>query len=69
MPFFDNNLNPINMKTRNIIGGIIATIGIMVAICTNDGSSHEILIRGIGLALFFVGAYTAKAFYFQNEKQ
>lgn len=56
------------MKTRNIIGGIIATIGIMVAICTKDGSSHEILIRGIGLALFFVGAYIAEAFDFQTKK-
>ena len=57
------------MKTRNIIGGTLATIGIMVAICTKNGSNYELLLRFAGIAAFAVGSYIAKAFDFQNEKQ
>lgn len=42
--------------TRKIIFGIIAIIGPMAAICVTDNSEHEITIRFIGTALFFIGA-------------
>lgn len=42
--------------TRKIIFGIIAIVGLMLAICVTDNSDYEILIRFIGVAMFFAGS-------------
>ena len=44
------------MKTRKFIGGFIAIIGITAAVSVCDGSAHEMLVRGIGVALFAIGS-------------
>jgi hypothetical protein len=55
------------MKTRQFIGGIIAIIGMTAAVSVADGSAHEMLIRGIGIAMFAAGAFIGKFFTFQNK--
>lgn len=57
------------MKTRNIIGGSLAIIGITAAICVADGSAYELAIRFGGVALFAIGAFIAKDFDFQQENK
>ncbi|MBQ3991475.1 MAG: hypothetical protein II630_11515 [Bacteroidales bacterium] len=56
------------MKVRQIVGGFIAIVGITAAVSVCDGSAHEMLIRGIGVALFAIGAFVGKFFDFQNTK-
>ena len=56
------------MKARKFIGGTIAVVGLMAAVCVCDGSAHELLIRIGGTVLFAVGAYVARLFDFQNQK-
>jgi hypothetical protein len=56
------------MKARKIIGGFIAIIGITAAVSVCDGSAHEMLVRGIGIALFAIGAFIGRFFDFQKEK-
>lgn len=56
------------MKARNIIGETLALIGLNAAVCIQDGSNHEILIRIAGIAMLTAGAFIAKAFDFQNKK-
>lgn len=67
MPFFRTQLNLFNMKARKIIGGFIAIIGMTAAISVCNGSAHEMLIRGIGVALFAIGAFVGKFFDFQKN--
>lgn len=33
----------------------LAIIGVFVAVCTADGSDHEIIMRGCSLAAFVIG--------------
>lgn len=47
---------------RKIIAGTIAVIGVTVAISVADGSAHELLVRGIGIAMFITGAWIGKYF-------
>ena len=68
MPFFKTHLNLFNMKARKIICGFIAIIGMTAAVSVADGSAHEMLIRGIGVAMFAIGAFVGKFFDFQNSK-
>jgi hypothetical protein len=68
MPFFKTHLNLFNMKARKYIGAAIAIIGITAAVSVCDGSAHEMLIRGIGVAMFAIGAFVGKFFDFQNSK-
>ena len=56
------------MKARKYIGAAIAIIGMTVAISVCNGSAHEMLIRGIGVAMFAIGAFVGKFFDFQNSK-
>lgn len=45
-------------KFKNIISKAFATvaiIGVFVAVCTMDGSAHEIALRLGGVAAFIVG--------------
>lgn len=55
------------MKVRRIIGGTIALVGLTAAVSIQDGSSYEILIRFVGIAILAAGAYIAKAFDFQDR--
>lgn len=68
MPFFKTHLNLFNMKARKYIGAAIAIIGITAAVSVCDGSAHEMLIRGIGVAMFAIGAFVGKFFDFKNSK-
>lgn len=56
------------MKTKKIIGGIMAVLGIFAAVTVTDGSSYEMAIRFGGIALFAIGAFIAGAFDFQQKK-
>lgn len=56
------------MKAKQIIGAIIAIIGIFAAVCVTDESNYEMAIRFGGIAMFAIGAYMAKAFDFQTSK-
>ena len=42
------------MKTRKTIGAVLAIVGLFIAVCTKDGSSHELACRFFGIALFFL---------------
>ena len=56
------------MKARKYIGAAIAIIGMTAAISVCNGTAHEMLIRGIGVAMFAIGAFVGKFFDFQNSK-
>ena len=56
------------MKARKYIGAAIAIIGMTVAISVCNGSAHEMLIRGIGVDMFAIGAFIGRFFDFQKEK-
>lgn len=56
------------MKARKLVGGLIAVIGVAAAVSVAEGNAHETLVRAIGVAMFIIGTFTAKAFDFQNEK-
>lgn len=57
------------MKTfKKNIGLAMTLLGMFLAIGTTDGSSHEMILRLTGVAMFALGAYLAEAFEFQNEK-
>ena len=68
MPFFKTHLNLFNMKARKYIGAAIAIIGMTAAISVCNGTAQEMLIRGIGVAMFAIGAFVGKFFDFQNSK-
>jgi hypothetical protein len=55
------------MKARKYICGFIAIIGVTAAVSVADSSAHEMLIRGIGIAMFAIGAFVGKFFDFQNK--
>lgn len=40
---------------KNIISTILIIAGLFLAICTADGSAHEIALRLIGVAFSFAG--------------
>lgn len=52
---------------RKIIFGTIAIIGLMIAICVTDNSKHELLVRLIGIALFFTGSLLS-GWFDNNDK-
>lgn len=47
------------MKKINTLWTIVALLGLMLAICTADGSKAEIGLRACGLVCFAVGAFLA----------
>lgn len=47
------------MKKINTLWTIVALLGLMLAICTADGSKAEIGLRACGLACFAIGAFLA----------
>ena len=54
------------MKARKIIGSFIAIIGMVAAVSVCDGSAHEMLVRGIGVAMFAIGAFIGR--FFDSQK-
>lgn len=44
------------MTTKRIIFGILAIIGLIMAISVTDNSNYEIVIRIIGVAMFMCGS-------------
>lgn len=53
---------------RQITGAVLAIIGLLLVVCTADGSNHEIKLRLTGIALFAIGAYVARMFDFQKAR-
>ena len=49
------------------IGTAMLSIGLFLAVCTADGSKHEIGVRIAGVVIFAVGAWLAEAYDFQKE--
>lgn len=47
------------MKRINILWTIVALLGIMLAVCTADGSNGEMGLRLCGIVCFAVGAFLA----------
>ena len=56
---------------RNIkrtFGAVMAVLGLTLAVCTMDGSEHELLLRFVGVAMLAFGAYLAEAYDFQDRE-
>ena len=47
----------------------MVAIGLFLAVCTADGSKHEIGLRLAGVVMFAIGAGLAEAYYFQTGKE
>ena len=43
------------MNARRIAGALLIIVGLFMAVCTADGSTHEIALRFIGVASAFAG--------------
>ena len=43
------------MNARRIAGALLIIVGLFMAVCTDDGSAHEIALRLVGVASAFVG--------------
>ena len=56
-------------QLKKTIGAVLAIAGIFVAICTVDGSQHEIALRFVGVAAFAIGAFLGEAYDGQNKKK
>ena len=56
------------MKTRKTIGFVLAIAGLFIAVCTKDGSSHELACRFFGIALFATGAFIGRFFDGMEDK-
>ena len=54
------------MKARTIIGAALLIMGLFLAICTMDGSQHELAARFTGVAMVLIGAITGD--FFSNQK-
>lgn len=46
-----------NIKIKDILAVALFCVGAFLAVCTADGSNHEMLLRTIGVALTFGGAW------------
>ena len=53
---------------KRMICGIIAIIGMFVAVSTKDGIEYELAIRGIGVAVFGIAAYVGGFMELSNNK-
>ena len=56
-------------QLKKRFGAVMAFAGLFAAICTMDGSAHELLVRSMGVAAFAIGAWLAEAYDFQDKKQ
>ena len=54
-------------QLKKRIGAVMAFSGLFAAICTMDGSAHELLVRSMGVAAFAIGAWLAEAYDFQDK--
>lgn len=57
------------MKARNIIGAVCMIVGLFVAICTVDGSNHELAMRAGGIALVIAGGCVGDFFDIEKEER
>lgn len=55
-------------QLKKRIGTAMAIVGLFVAICTMDGSAHELFLRSMGVAMLAIGAWLAEAYDFQDKK-
>lgn len=51
------------------IGTAMVGIGLFLAVCTADGSNHEIGLRLAGVAMLAIGAWLAEAYDWQAGKE
>lgn len=56
-----------SLTLKKTIGWVLAMTGLALAVCTADGSSHEIVTRLAGVAAFAIGAWLAEAYDFQSK--
>lgn len=54
-------------KVKKTIGSALMISGMILAVCTADGSKYEIGLRLAGVAMLAIGAWLAKAYDFQKE--
>lgn len=57
-----------NKQIMQTIGIIIVAVGMFVAVCTADGSKHEILLRLSGVAAMVVGVIIGRLWKYENQK-
>lgn len=55
-------------QIRQTIGIIIVAVGMFVAVCTADGSKHEILLRLSGVAAMAAGVIIGRLWEYENKK-
>ncbi len=55
------------MRARRTVGAAILIMGLFLAVCTRDGSSHELAARFTGVAMTAAGAGIGG--YFQKKTQ
>ena len=56
------------MKALATIGTAILIAGMLLAVCTADGSAHEAVLRLSGVVLTAIGAYILNAVDYSNGK-
>ena len=56
------------MKRINKLWALVSVLGLVLAICTADGSNYELGIRFCGIAAFGIGAYLG-GFMDLNKKE
>lgn len=56
------------MKARKAIGAATLIIGVFVAVCTADGSAHELAMRLAGVAMMVIGGIVG-GFFDKQAKQ
>lgn len=55
-------------QIRQTIGIIIVAVGMFVAVCTTDGSKHEILLRLSGVAAMAAGVIIGRLWKYEKPK-
>ena len=55
-------------QIRQTIGIIIVAVGMFVAVCTADGSKHEILLRLSGVVATAAGVVIGRLWKYENKK-
>lgn len=55
-------------QIRQTIGIIIYVVGMFVAVCTADGSKHEILLRLFGVAAMAFGVIFGRLWKYETKK-
>lgn len=56
------------MKGKKILGSALAIAGLILAVCTADGSAYELALRFMGVVALGIGAYMERLFDFQKTR-